>query len=506
MKCLYAEQMRRADQDTIGLGIPGLLLMENAGRSVYEEIIKRWSDSGRIVIVAGKGNNGGDGFVIARHLWNNGYDVSVYIIGQDITGDALTNLDGIRAMGLPIKPIANDNDIEALKRELASRKTTLCVDALLGTGLSQEVRPLHALAIRTINDSDLPVVAVDIPSGLNSDSGHAMGIAVRADITVSFAYPKVGLVLSSQYVGELLVPDISIPKCVERDDWNIELLDEQIFETIPNRAPESHKGDFGRLALVAGSDGLTGAATLASLAAARSGAGLVTLAVPEGINAIMETKLTEVMTRPLGQSMIFEPEMLEPARKLVTECDAVVIGPGIGTAAPTAAFICDLIRDINRPMVIDADALNIIAGQDICAHLPAIMTPHPGEMARLLNLPTPAVQADRIEAARSCARRYNMVTILKGYRTIIASPNGDVAINPTGSNALASGGMGDVLAGIAGTMLANSMPAFEAACVATYLHGLASDRLNMKRGQLASDLIDEIPTILKEYNCFGTYQ
>ena len=507
MKCLYAKQMREADQAAIELGIPALVLMENAGRSVFREISKRWGkdETDRIIVVAGKGNNGGDGFVVARHLWNAGYDVSVYLIGrpEDVQDHARINLDAIRNMGLPVTSVTGD--LQPLREEMASRRVNLCVDALLGTGLSREVRDLTQQVIECINDNDIPVVAVDIPSGLNADSGLPMGAAVRAGLTVSFAYPKVGLVVASgsRYTGELIVSDISIPKTVEKDTWQVNLLDSSILENIPSRPPEAHKGDYGRIAVFAGSAGLTGAAALTSLAAVRSGAGLVTLGIPAGLNSIMEVKLTEVMTSPMGEAedCCFKPAMLPAATELAQKSNAVILGPGMGTAAETAEFVQDLAACGSRPLVVDADALNIIAPIDMKFNNPCVMTPHPGEMARLLNIPGADIQKDRIGAALRCAAQYNAVTVLKGFRTVIASPEGDVAINPTGSNNMASGGMGDVLPGLIGTFLAGGLATFDAACLGVYMHGLASDRISatMGKGQIASDIIEQIPYLMKEY-------
>lgn len=508
MKCLYAQEMRQADQAAMDLGIPALVLMENAGRAVAEEIRARYRREAveRIVVIAGKGNNGGDGFVLARHLWNAGYDVSVYLLGRssEVTDIARINLDVLINMGVPIAMVLDQSDLESFKHELSSRRAYVCVDALFGTGLSKQVKGLYSQVIECLNDSPMPVVAVDIPSGLDADSGFPLGRAVRATLTVTFGYPKVGCVLASgmPYVGELVVADISIPKAVEQDDWSITLLEETVLEDIPMRPPEAHKGDFGRVALFAGSPGFTGAACLASLAALRTGAGLVTLAAPMELNPILEVKLTEVMTRPLGKkgAQVFTPAMLDEALLLSEASDAVVMGPGIGQARETAEFVKGMACGCTCPMVLDADALNIIAQSNICLSVASVITPHPGEMSRLLGLPVADIERDRIGAAHRCAASMGVTVILKGHRTVIASPDGSVAINPTGSNSMASGGMGDILSGIVGAFLAQGLPPFKAAALSAYLHGLASDRVGLSkaRGQIASDLLEEIPLILKE--------
>ncbi len=516
MKCLYAEEMRRADQAAIDMGISAIVLMENAGRAVFEQIRKRWSRGSieRIIMLAGKGNNGGDGFVVARHLWNSGYDVSVYLLGRtsDVRDHALTNLNVLINMGVPISMILDESDLEVLKKEIASRRSYLCVDAIFGTGLTKEVQGIYRQVIECMNDSTMPVVAIDIPSGLDADTGFPLGIAVRATLTVTFAYPKVGCVLASgmQYVGELVVADISIPKAIEQDMWKVSLLDVSILEHVPVRPPEAHKGDFGRVAIFAGSPGFTGAACLASQAALRTGAGLVTLGIPSDLNPIMEVKLTEVMTWPLGERgcQIFHPAMIEEALRLTERSDALIMGPGIGTSPETTEFVLAIIGGCTCPLVLDADALNILSQLGVRLTVPAVMTPHPGEMSRLLGTSIGEIERDRIGTARQCATEYNAVVVLKGFRTVIASPEGDIAINPTGSNSMASGGMGDILAGILGTFLAQGLPPLDTACLGVYLHGLASDRVakTKARGQIASDLLEEIPHLIREYGDLRVYQ
>ena len=512
MKCLFASEMRQAEAAAIRLGIPALILMENAGRAIFEEISRRWPRQ-RVIVVAGKGGNGGDGLVAARHLWNAGYDVRVYLMARtsDVQNEARVNLDAAINMGIPISLLIEDSDLDKLKAELGGRKAGLIIDALFGIGLDREIGGLARQIIESINDNELPVIAADLPSGLNADTGFPLGSAVRARLTVSFAYPKVGMVLASgaQYVGEMIVRDISIPMSVEDQSWQVRLLQRRVLENLPQRPIEAHKGDFGRVTLFAGSLGLTGAASLAAQAAARAGAGLITLACPAGLNAILAAKLTEVMTRPLGDACAtsFTPAMLAEAANLAAGADALVIGPGLGLQPGTAAFVSALLDELNCPTVIDADALNILAECPRCLDGRGILTPHPGEMAKLLDSSTKAIQADRLGAARECARRFNQVTVLKGFRTVIAAPDGRVAINPTGSSNMASGGMGDVLAGLLGALLAAGLEAFDAACTGAYLHGLCSDEISRElgRGQLASDLINHLPRIMKEYNGTDTY-
>ncbi len=507
MKCLFASQMRSADAAAIEMGIPAIVLMENAGRSVFEEIAKRWTrnDIDRVIIIAGKGNNGGDGFVAARHLWNAGFDVSVYLIGRtsEVRDHARVNLDIIIAMGLPIRVVLDGTDLEVLRAELNCKKPYLCIDAVFGTGLSKEVKGINRAVIECMNDSSMPVISVDIPSGLNADSGLPLGIAVRAALTVTFGYPKVGLVLANgvPYTGELIVKDISIPRIVEDDSWKVKLMKSDILENIPIRGPEAHKGDFGRVAIYAGSPGFTGAACLSSEAALRTGAGLVTLCVPAGLNPVMEIKLTETMTRPLGDTadFLFSPAMIVQAIDSLKKADSVIIGPGIGTSEQVSEFVYELIGNCDKPMVIDADALSILAAGHMELKIPGVLTPHPGEMSRLIGWDTQSISRDRIGAAVECALKYRAIVVMKGFRTVIVSSDGDIAINPTGSNSMASGGMGDVLSGIIGALLAQGLSGFNAACLGVYIHGLASDMVSetMARGQIASDLLLKIPQILK---------
>jgi hydroxyethylthiazole kinase-like uncharacterized protein yjeF len=516
MKCLYTNQMLQALQASMEMGIPNAVLMENAGGEIFRKIQMIWprSDTERVIIVAGKGANGGCGFVTARHLWNAGYDVRVYVLARpsEFTGDIRMNLNIIINMGLPISVILDSSDIEQFRTELFSKNVDLCIDAIFGTGLSREVLGLPREVIECMNDSTVPVLAIDVPSGLDADTGLPLGIAVRATRTISFAYPKVGLVLASatQYVGTLEVVDISIPKNVEDISWKVSLLDNTILGNIPVRPPEAHKGNFGRVAVFAGSQGLTGVAYLICNATLRSGCGQVTLAIPHGLNHIMEVKITEAVTCPMGtpDSLHFQPDMIDRALELARCSDAIAIGPGIGFSTDTKEFVRGLMDGSTPPAVFDADALHVLAKTDFHFTTPAVITPHPGQMSQLLGLDIKSIQTDPIKAAMECADRYNAVSVLKGHRSIIASPSGDVAINPTGSNAMASAGMGALLPGIIATFLAQGLPQFDAACLGVYLHGLASDRVSqtISRGQLATDLLIEIPALLKEYSDYRIYQ
>jgi len=505
MKLVTAEIMRKLDRQAIeGLGIPGALLMENAGRAVAEEVWRRWRPR-RVAVVAGKGNNGGDGFVVARHLSNRGVEVAVFLLarGQELRGDAQLNWRIWCQMGGHVQEVLSEEALEAL----SLRQFDVLVDAIFGTGLSSEVRGLQRRAIELINAAERPVAAVDIPSGVEASSGRVLGVAVRADLTVTFALAKVGQAVwpGLAQVGELVVADISIPRrLLEEADTPYELLEPGELPSVPPRSPWAHKGNFGHLLVVAGSPGKTGAAALCAQAAARSGAGLVTLIVPQSLNPILEVKLTEAMTEPVpDEDGFLGPSSLEAALQAAQGKTALVLGPGISTRQSTVRFVGEFLERVRLPLVIDADGLNCLTrlprGLELVKG--AVLTPHPGEMARLVGCTPGEVQAQRLEVARQWAQRWEVVLVLKGARTVIANPQGRAFINPTGNPGMASGGMGDVLTGMIGSFVAQGMGPLEAAKLGVFLHGAIADRLARGRGQLgmlAGELIEGIPQALAD--------
>lgn len=505
MKLVTAETMRELDRQAIeGLGIPGALLMENAGRAVAEEVWRRWRPR-RVAVVAGRGNNGGDGFVAARHLANRGAEVAVFLLGraEQLRGDAQLNCRIWLRMGGRVQEVLGEEDLEAL--DLG--RFDVVVDAIFGTGLSSEVRGLQRRAIELINASGRPVAAVDIPSGVEATSGRVLGVAVRADLTVTFGMAKVGQAIwpGLAHVGDLVVADISIPRrLLEEVDTPYELLEREGLPALPPRRPWAHKGNFGHLLVVAGSPGKTGAAALCAQAAVRSGAGLVTLAVAASLNPILEVKLTEAMTEPVPDEEGFlGPASLEAILRAAEGKTALALGPGISAREGTVRLVGDLLRRVRLPMVIDADGLNCLARLPEGPRLArgAVLTPHPGEMARLLGCTPAEVQEQRLEVARRWAQQWGVVLVLKGSRTVIATPEGRAFINPTGNPGMASGGMGDVLTGMIGALLAQGMAPLEAARLAVFAHGAIADRLAGRRGQvgmLAGELIEEIPHVLAE--------
>ena len=512
MLIVTAAQMRELDRLTIQKhATPSLTLMERAGEGIAAAILQRFGRAAKkgVLIVAGKGNNGGDGFVVARLLKKKRIPCEVALLARrdELTPDAAHNL---RAW---VKLKGKISEIDANKLDLLSQKIAkhgLLVDAILGTGTKNLVAGLFADAITLMNVSGLPIVAVDIPSGMDTDKGHQLGVAIQAEMTVALGYPKLGEVIHPglTYVGELVVADIGIDsRAVVEVAPPTELLDlETIRWLVPRRQQDSHKGTYGHLLVVAGARGKTGAAILSCRAAMRSGAGLVTLASPRALNTIFASSLVEVMTEPLGDDSSEQLEMLTDAdwRRLVERKNALLFGPGIGVSEATQSATRWLLRNLDVPWVIDADGLNNLALElDRLRHAktPPILTPHPGEMARLIGKDSAAVNADRIEAARSFALAHRCHLVLKGARTVIATADGKVFINPTGNPGMASGGMGDVLAGILAALLGQGLSAEDAMKLGVYLHGYIGDRVAESKGPIgliASDIIEGLPRSLAE--------
>lgn len=508
MKVLTAAQMQEVDRRTIDeIGLPGVVLMENAGRGVADEILRRYVTAGltSVLIVAGKGNNGGDGYVIARHLLNRGWVVRTLIMAgrSEIKGDAAVQLSALENCG-GLVDFASDG--AALERCLGEYgEFTVLVDALFGTGLTTPIAGFYLQIVEWLNRQASPVVAVDIPSGVDASSGRILGAAVKASLTVTFAFAKVGLVSypGAGMVGELVVVDIGIPSLVAgQAAVGCSLVDAaQVRSLLPLRSRDGHKGSFGHLLVVAGSTGKCGAAVMSAVSGLRGGAGLVTLACPQSIQPIVATRLAEVMTVPLADCRgEISLQALDELLALSEGKQALAIGPGLGVGAEASCLVRRLIQDSALPMVVDADGLTALCGHmqilDRLHKLGIVLTPHPGEMARLTGLSAAEVQADRFEVARNFAMRHHVVLVLKGARTLTASPDGRVHVNSSGHPGLASGGMGDVLTGLIGSLLAQGLNAMDAATLGVYLHGLAADRLLESFGDaglLATDVMYELP-------------
>ena len=515
MYLLTAQEMQNLDRIAINdLGIPGTVLMENAGIQIIREIKEMIGDpAGKtITIFAGKGNNGGDGFVVARHLLNAGAEVKVLMFAdiKDITGDAKINLNILQSMGHNVHPVVNPNSLNIVK--LSMLYTDLVIDAIFGTGFKGTVPDHVGKIIDIINVSGKPVIAVDIPSGLEADTGHVHGPCIKSACTVTFAQAKIGLVIKDgpEYCGHLKVVDISIPPHLVKTlpVKRFMTTPEIVRSYIPRRKAAGHKGSYGKVLVVGGSEGLSGAAALTGMAALRAGAGLVTLAVPAGIHSLMEVKLTEVMTKPLPETgeITISSDAAAVVLEMLDTADVLALGPGLSTNESTVEFVREIVPQVEKPLVIDADGLNALAGSkgimESFRTIP-VLTPHPGEMARLLGIKTEDVQNNRVEVAQDAAAKWNAVVVLKGFRTLIAGPEGTLYVNPTGNSGMASGGTGDVLTGIIAGFLGQGLTPLEAAVTGAYLHGKAGDLAAGEKGMLslaASDLLVYLSQAAREFS------
>jgi hydroxyethylthiazole kinase-like uncharacterized protein yjeF len=501
MRVLNSAQMREADRRATGdIGIPSLVLMENAGRQAVAAIEAMYSDihERQVAVLCGRGNNGGDGFVIARTLAQRGVDVSVFLIGRvsDVRGDARTNLEILGRLGLTVVEVADSQAWELHFSEVSD--CSLIVDAIFGTGLNAPVSGFIESIITDVNTSGIPIVAIDLPSGLSADSSEPIGPSIEAGLTVTLAAPKLPLVLppAETRAGDIVIADIGIPLDVIEsvEGPRVDLLTRaSMRDLITPRTSDSHKGDYGRVLIVAGSRGKTGAAHLAATGALRSGAGLVTVATPSTCQAVVAAMGAEYMTEALAESDDgLDPDGVDHVLEMAR--DVVALGPGLGQANATREFIKQLVDRATMPLVVDADGLNAFVddpdrlagreGRDI------IITPHPGEMARLVGMSTDEVQASRLEIARNFAVAHRVFVVLKGHRTLIATPDEKIFINPTGNPGMATGGTGDVLTGMIAAWLAQLLDA-EAACkLAVYLHGLAGDLAEADEGEVAMTSAD----------------
>ncbi|MDF1578533.1 MAG: NAD(P)H-hydrate dehydratase [Desulfobulbales bacterium] len=514
MKLAYAEQMRQLDNETIETcGIPDLVLMENAGIGAVQAIMEMYGElEGRtVMIAAGRGNNGGDGLVIARQVLQRGGIPFVFLLAEPakIKGGAAVNLKIVENLDIPIYTVTSVKRLGSLENFLP--QSDLIIDAILGIGLTRPVKGYLAEAIALINRAAAPVVSVDISSGLDSDRGVPLGICIKADLTVTCGLAKPGHFtgIGPEMTGALVVVDIGIPpRIIAAMDLRIEVLENQsVGCLVPERPPVSHKGTFGHLAVLAGSRGKTGAALLCARAALRSGSGLVTICSPNNLCGVFETALAEAMTLPLPASDngYATDNDLQLLKKFLADKQALVVGPGLGDNKATGRLVAELYRKLPLPMVVDADALNLLAGKAAWLKNPAgprILTPHPGEMGRLTGKSCRKIQENRLETAREFAVTHQVFLVLKGAATIIADPTGRAAINSTGNPILASGGSGDVLAGLIGSLLAQGLAPWDAARLAVYVHGLAADRLaeelDIRAGLLASELADKLPAMISE--------
>jgi len=496
MRVLSASQMREADRRTIeDIGIPSIVLMENAGRQVVAAVESLLGDTAdrQVSVLAGRGNNGGDGFVVARVLAARACGVLVCLVGQrsDVRGDARLNLEVLERLGIAVAQVVDDESWQRVAPDVMA--SDVVVDAIFGTGLSSPVSGVVETIADDLNACDIPVIAVDLPSGLSADSGVVIGPVIAAAVTVTLGALKLPLVCApaESLAGSLVVADIGIPGSVMAsiEGPRIEfVVPAEARALLPERELDSHKGVFGHVCLVAGSPGKTGAAYLGGMAALRSGAGLSTVATPSSVQAVVAALGAEYMTLALPEDADGRATALGTGALLAGGFDVVAAGPGVGTGPPQRDLIENLIKRTTCPLVLDADALSVLAassegsfrareGQTI------VVTPHPGEMARLVGRTVAEVQANRIDVAVRYAQSHNVIVVLKGHRTLVAAPDGRVFINSTGNPGMATGGSGDVLTGAIAAWLAQLAEPIDACVLAVYLHGLAGDLAARRRGE-----------------------
>ncbi|MCR9093639.1 MAG: NAD(P)H-hydrate dehydratase [bacterium] len=511
-RLVSAEEMRALDAATIeGRGVPGEVLMENAGRALVVPAVglraRSERPAGPVLVLAGAGNNGGDGFVVARHLFGEGIPVEVVLIGdpEKLPPDAAANWRRLAPFDVPARAVAPEDAVDVVSPRLA--RASVVIDALFGTGLQRDLTGGFAAVVEATNAaraSGVRVLAVDSPSGIDSRTGAVLGAAILADETVTIALPKLGLVLEpgGRHARRIRVarigiadPDPDAPDRVEL--WNARAASSRF----PDRVAAGHKGTFGHVLVIAGSTGKCGAGALSSRAAARGGAGLVTFAYPAGLEAELAALPVEVMSAPVasteegGFALAGEKAALE----LASSRDVVVLGPGLGRHPETDALVRKLLIEVDRPVVLDADGLNALEGapeQLRDRRAATVITPHPGEAARLLGTTTVEINADRLGAVRRLSERSGAIAVLKGARTLVANPAGRTVVTPTGGPALATGGTGDVLTGVIAALLASGLEALDAAALGAWWHGAAADGLPASEtgfGLLASEVADAMP-------------
>ena len=516
MKIISCDEMREMDKRAISRGISGIKLMERAGTGLVSvlkeeipEIVRK-----KFMVFVGSGNNGGDGLVVARKLKELGAKVKVALLVEDEVMKKDTRLNLARAIGteidiIPFKELSS----EKIREEVS--KSDIIVDAIFGTGFSGIIGGIIKDTIEAINSSKKYVVACDIPSGVNGDTGEVEDTCVASDLTVTFAYPKRGLFLYPGYrfSGSIRVVDIGIEEEDIPSRWSM-LTSSEIREILPKRRKDAHKKDFGHVLILAGSLGMTGAATLTCQGALRVGAGLVTLGIPESLNTIMEVKITEAMTLPLPETeeKSLSSDGLSEILDFIErrKVDVIVIGPGLSTNRNTGKLVKKILYRVGLPCILDADGINLLVGEASLAKAKAeiIMTPHPGELGRLLGKEAEEVQRDRIRYASQFSQENNLICVLKGYQTVVAKGE-DVFINPLGNPGMATGGSGDVLSGMIGGLVAQFRlmetekkdSLLSAAIAGVYLHSLAGDLARREKGEMgliASDIMEKIPGAIRE--------
>lgn len=493
MKIATASQMKEIDKKAESLyGISPLILMENAGiagASLCLLTLKEINGK-KVIVFCGPGNNGGDGLVVARSLFINGFDVKIYLCeGKTQSEERKINLEIVKKLGIP----------QINKFEMAD----LFVDALLGIGLSKEVEGEIKACIEYINACNVPTISLDIPSGLSSDYGVPLPNAVKATKTITFGLPKIGQILypGTEYTGELYLSKIQEPDELSKGLTTNLLTGSEMANLLPQRPPNSHKGDFGKILVIAGSLGMTGASFLCCQGALAMGAGLVYLAIPESLQNIMATKLTEVIIKPLPETkrQTLSPSSYNGIIDIAKRCDVCIIGPGISTHHETKKLINTLVSRLNIPIILDADGISAVTPDEIKGKN-ILLTPHPKELANFLKIDVSDIEKDRIGIVRRIIEEYKISILLKGYRTIIGS-NSEIYINPSGNAGMATGGSGDVLAGMCGALVGQGLSLGDSAKLGAFLHGLSGDIAKDKKGEyslIATDLINFLPSSIRE--------
>ncbi len=514
MKLLNSREMREIDYQAINeYGIPSIVLMENAGIRTVEVVEDLLESRGgkNVIVLVGKGNNGGDGLVIARHLLNSGVNVETFLMAfpDEMTADSYTNYKVLSKLSSQIYQLSGPDDLDKLMLSLLSGD--LVVDAIYGNGFKGCLSEFEARIVKMVNWSNLPVVAVDVPSGVEADTGKIYGEAIKATHTVTFALPKLGLIFEPgrEYTGTLSVADISIPRVLLEDKKLKKNLinDDIIRPLIRPRPADSHKGSYGHVLVIGGSPGLTGAVIMSAYSALKTGAGLVTAALPESLLPVVESHLMEVMTAPLSENTqgYISLEALPAIENLLGIASVCVIGPGMSGYPEGNAVLRFILERSGIPLVIDADGLNALQGDTGILQgrqVPVVLTPHPGEMARLTGKSIEEIQLNRLDIATHYAQEWGVTLVLKGNKTVIADPSGNIYINITGNPGMATAGSGDVLCGMITGLIAQGLKAQDAAIAGVYFHGLAGDFSKEKRGErsiVAGDIIEAISDIISRF-------
>ncbi|MFW6056179.1 MAG: NAD(P)H-hydrate dehydratase [Chloroflexota bacterium] len=504
MRICTVQEMREMDRRAVEeYGLPEAILMENAGQAVYNVVKSQYGTGGRrYVVICGRGNNGGDGLVLARLLHSNGADVKVFLLADEtsVSGAAEVNFDAARKAGVPLQRLCTVEDL------YLGRRCDVVIDALFGTGITREVAGLEADVIGKVNESGLPVVSVDIPSGVDGDTGAVHGVGIRAACTVTFGSPKWGNVLppGREMCGQLFLSRISFPPALQEED-GLAVLNR--LTRLPDRPAESHKSDYGDVLFVAGAGTYLGAPALSVLSFLRAGGGYARLATPRSIAPLLATSASEVVLIPLAETVegTIAVSNLDELRQRGAAADAVVVGPGLSLNEETQELVRALVAVLQAPVVIDGDGLTAIADHPAALtsrEAPTCLTPHAGEMSRLLGWSVEQVVAHRVEAVREAAVRFDATVLLKGSSTLVCGPDGVVSVNLSGNPGMATAGCGDVLAGTIAALLGVGLAPREATETGAFIHGFAGDLAAWHKGQdgvIARDVMESLPEAVRLY-------